>query len=31
MKNVKEELSSKERLYSSLTGKKIVINDMNMF
>ena len=31
MKNVKEELSSKERLYSSLTGKKIMINDMNMF
>ena len=31
MKNVKEELSSKERLYSSLTGKKIVIKDMNMF
>ena len=27
----KEELSSKEKFYSSLTGKKIVTKNMNMF
>ena len=27
----KEELQSKEKFYSSLTGKKLVIKNMNMF